>query len=239
MINQYKKGCGYSYVAGFFPLMYLLEYKKQYLDRVYVSEEAVGTEGFKKIQSLVSKDQIIVSSKAVSKLGEKGNDHVIGVFRTYEDALQKEEDHIVLVNPMDLGNIGNIMRSMLAFGYHNLAIITPCGDYLNPKVIRSSMGSFFKMNIETFPSFQAYLKAYPRTYFPFILQTSKPLSQITTIENKPIALVFGNEAKGLPHEVWNENNVRIEQSNDVDSLNLSTAVAIALHDFKYHVKRKG
>ena len=45
----------------------------------------------------------------------------------------------------------------------------------------------------------------------------------------PLALVFGNEAAGLPETIDNENNVRIEQSDEVDSLNLTTSIAIALY----------
>lgn len=238
MINQYKKGYEYSYVSGFFPLMYLLEYKKEYLIRVYVSEDAINTEGYKKICELVDKEKIVISSKAVEKLGEKGNDHVIGVFSLYELKLNPNKDHIVLVNPMDLGNIGNIMRSMLAFNYNDLAIIKPSGDYFNPKVIRSSMGAFFKMNIESFSSFEEYINKYKRDYYPFILQTNNALSSLKSIKKDPIALVFGNEAKGLDSSFRNNNSIKIEQSNDVDSLNLSTAVAIALHYFKYTIERK-
>jgi len=238
MINQYKKGCGYSYISGYFPLMYLLEYKKEYLDRIYVSEKALNSDAILKIKKLVDSDKIIVSSKAVEKLGEKDNDYVIGVFKTYEEKLLDKEDHVVLVNPMDLGNIGNIMRSMLAFGYSNLAIVTPSGDYFNPKTIRSSMGAFFKMRIQSFSSFEEYKEKYPRDYYPFILQTDRLLSSIESVNKNPIALVFGNEAQGLSKDIWNNNSIKIEQSNEVDSLNLATSVAIALHDFKYRIKRK-
>lgn len=237
MTNQYKKGCGYSYTEGFFPTICLLEHQKDEVERIYVSEEAVETEGYKKIESLVPKDLIVVSSKAVSKLGEKGNDHVIGVFKTHEEELLPSTDHVVMVNPQDMGNVGNAMRTMLAFGFKDLALITPCADWLNPKAVRASMGAFFSVRKQAFPSFEAYLKAYPHDYYPFVLQTDNVLSSVNQIPNKPIALVFGNEASGLPRDLFNENSIRIEESDEVDSLNLTTAIAVALHDFRYRIKR--
>ena len=46
------------------------------------------------------------------------------------------------------------------------------------------------------------------------------------------ALVFGNEATGLPTSIYNSNNVKIEQSDEVDSLNLTTSIAIGLYELK-------
>ncbi|MDY4828675.1 MAG: TrmH family RNA methyltransferase [Bacilli bacterium] len=44
--------------------------------------------------------------------------------------------------------------------------------------------------------------------------------------------MFGNEATGLSDDYLNENAVRIEQSDEVDSLNLATAVVVALYYLK-------
>lgn len=61
-----------------------------------------------------------------------------------------------------------------------------------------------------------------------MLQAKRGLKEISTF-NSPFALVFGNEATGLPITFLNDEAVKIEQSDEVDSLNLHTAVAIALY----------
>lgn len=237
MVKQYKKGCGYSYTAGFFPTINLILNKKELVREVYVSDEAIKTEGYKKLITLINKGKIIVSSKAVEKLGGKGNDHVIAVFDEYEQKLSVDHDHVVLVNPMDMGNLGNIMRTMLAFGYKDLAIVLPASDMFNPKTVRASMGAMFSIRIQQFKSFEDYLKAYPRTYYPFILQTDKTLGKTDEVKKDKLALVFGNESSGLPKEIWNQNSLKIEESDEVDSLNLTTAVAVALYNFRYRIRR--
>ncbi len=230
MIKTYSKDLDYSYTEGFFPTFEMIQNKKEQFRFLYVASDAAESDGLKKLKTLVDSKKIIVSDKAFGIVKSKENSHVIGVFEKYESKLDSSENHLVMVNPSDMGNLGNAMRSLLAFGYHDLALIEPCADRFNPKVIRSSMGAFFKIRIETFSSFEEYLSEYKREYYPFVLDTSNPLSEVSF--KKPCSLVFGNEATGLPSSIHNKNNVRIEQSDEVDSLNLTTSIAIALYELK-------
>lgn len=54
-----------------FPTINLIDNKKELVKEIYVSEEALKTEGYKKLMTLVDKNKVIVSSKAVEKLGGK------------------------------------------------------------------------------------------------------------------------------------------------------------------------
>ncbi len=230
MIKPYTKDLEYSYTEGFFPTFEMIQHKKEQFRAVYVAEDALDSDGFKKIQKLVSKDKIIVSDKAFRIVKSKENAHIIGVFDKFSSELDKDSDHLVMVNPSDMGNLGNAMRTLLAFGYHDLALIKPCADLFNPKAVRASMGAIFKIRIECFDSFESYIEKYPRTFYPFVLDTSRPLHDIQFTH--PCSLVFGNEATGLPQSIHNENNVRIEQSDEVDSLNLTTSIAVAFYELK-------
>lgn len=230
MIKPYTKDSELSYTEGFFPTFEMLLNHKDDFVMLYVSTDAIDSDGFKKLQSIVPKDKIIVSDKAFSITKSKGNSHVLGVFKKFDMHLLKDENHLVMVNPSDMGNLGNAMRTLLAFGYHDLAIIEPCADIFNPKTVRASMGALFKIRVKTFSSFDLYIKQYPREYYPFVLQESTPLNEMKFIS--PCALVFGNEATGLPSSLRNSNNVRIEQSDEVDSLNLTTSIAIGLYKLK-------
>lgn len=236
--TRYTRGCGFSLAAGFFPVLTLCERRIDLLKTVYVSEDAVSSEAFTRLRELVDPSRIVVSTRAVEKLGSKENDHAVAVFRTEEQKLDPSLDHTVLVNPSDMGNLGNTMRTMLAFGYRDLALITPCADHFNPRVVRASMGAFFSVRVQLFDSFDNYLKEYPRPFYPFVLQTERTLSSLESLPSRPLALVFGNEATGLPASFRTPDALRIEQSEDVDSLNLTTAIAVALYDFRYRIKRR-
>jgi len=235
MIQKYSKDLDYSYTEGFFPTFELLHHHKEKARLFYVSSDALESEGYKKLVEEVGKDKVIVSDKVFAKVGSKENAHVLGVFEKYSLPLNQKEDHLVMVNPSDMGNLGNAMRTILAFGYHDLALIEPCADRFNPKTIRASMGAFFSLRIESFPSFEEYQRKYPRPFYPFVLDTSRPLHEVKFLS--PCSLVFGNEATGLPQSIHNENNVRIEQSDEVDSLNLTTSIAIAFYQLSQQRKK--
>lgn len=226
-MKPYSKDQDTTFAIGFFSVIQLLETHPGKVKTIYVSEDSLESEGYRKILSLVDKRKIVVSSKAIEKISRKENGHVMAEFEKWHEPLSSKEDHLVMVHPMDKGNLGNAMRSLLAFGFHDLALIEPCADDLDPKTIRASMGAFFHIRVERFPDFRSYLEKYPRTYYPFVLQEAKPLKEV--VFTSPLALVFGNEATGLDSSFYNGNNVRIEQSDEVDSLNLTTSIAIALY----------
>ena len=234
MIQKYNKDLDYSYTEGFFPTFELIKNKKEQVKAVYVHSDSIDTPGYEKLTKLLRKDQIIQSDKVFNKIASKENAHVLGVFEKFETKLNANENHLVMVNPSDMGNLGNAMRTLLAFGYQDLALIKPCADRFNPKAVRASMGALFKIRIEEFSSFDDYINKYPREYYPFVLDTSTPLHEIRF--SNPCSLVFGNEATGLPSTIHNRNNVRIEQSDEVDSLNLTTSIAIGLYELKMQGK---
>ena len=94
----------------------------------------------------------------------------MGVFKKYENSLDHTKNQVLLVNPGDMGNLGTIIRVMLGFNYNNLAIIKPCIDIFDPKVIRASMGSLFSMNIKLYDSYKDYAQENQNLKFPFMLK---------------------------------------------------------------------
>ena len=128
-----------------------------------------------------------------------------------------------------MGNLGTIMRTMLGFSYHDLAIIEPAADLFNPRVIRASMGALFQVRTQTFRSFTDYWGSHANhTLYP--LMTDGKISLSEAILDKPHALVFGDEGNGLGQEYHQYGtSLRIPQSKEVDSLNLALAVGITLY----------
>ena len=63
-----------------------------------------------------------------------------------------------------------------------------------------------------------------------MLKGSETLNQVTGKVQRPLSLVFGNEARGLP-DAFAEYGipVRIPHSNRIDSLNLAIAAGIGMY----------
>ncbi|MCH5351816.1 MAG: TrmH family RNA methyltransferase [Clostridiales bacterium] len=227
MVKKYKKDDACSYALGGALVVELLKNKPAAARCVYVSPKASGGAAIE----LARKNgvEIIESEKAFNILSPKENCFVIGVFDKFEQKISGERHHVVLVNPSDCGNLGTIMREVAAFDCADLVIIRPAADPFDPKTVRASMGAVFNIGFKCYNSFDEYIKEFAdREVVPFMLNGS-PLSKTEFSRNKKYSLTFGNEATGLPESFEKYGAVRIEQSDKLDSLNLSVAAAVALY----------
>ena len=227
MVKKYKKTDGISYALGATVTMELLNRRANLARCVYVSPKSDVTAVTKRASELGI--PVVESEKAFNILSPKENCYVIGEFNKFCSHAQADRHHVVLVNPSNSGNLGTIMRDVAAFDCADLIIIRPAVDSFDPKTVRASMGAVFGINTELFDSFEDYIKKYgDRVVMPFMLSGS-PFSKTAFDTSKKYSLVFGNEATGLPESYKAYNPVRIEQSEKVDSLNLSVAVSVALY----------
>lgn len=247
-LSRYKRSASVSYALGATIVYELYKTHPELIARVFLRPDIDHGQDLQHLLSLL-KDQrieIIESSKAFNILGAKDNCLLIAEFQKPGTHLESTSDtpHVVLVNPSDAGNLGTIMRTAVAFGYENLALIEPCVDPYDPKAIRASMGAVFHLRVEVLQSFQNYLDhntspSENRQFYAFMLNKNATSLPELTLPNTPnYGLIFGNEAAGLPRDFCERHEedanikpVFIPQSANVDSLNLSTAASIALYEF--------
>ena len=228
----YKKGDETSYTLGVFPTIELLKTRSQDVLRVVVHSSIEQNKGYPLIQEVCQQHHIPIDihDKTIDKLSPKNNCYAIGIFKKYHSDIV-EGNHVVLVNPMDMGNMGTIMRTMLGFHYQNLIIVKPAVDVFDPKVIRASMGAIFHLNIQYYDDFETYYYQYQHhEFYPLMLKGAKNIHKVST--NHTHSLVFGNESSGLPDEYLEYGqSVFIPHSEDIDSLNLSMALGLTLFHF--------
>ena len=237
-LEAYRSDLDYSYAPGVFPSMECLLYRPETVRRLLVHSAAAGREGVGKLTALAAEHQIRIeeADRALGRISGKENCYAAAVFGKFRDPLRNDLPHIVLHRPGDSGNIGTILRTALGFGMEDVVMIRPCADVFDPRTVRASMGSLFRLRVRVFDSFEEYRAEFPeRKLYPFMLDASVPLQEIREIP-KAYSLVFGNEGSGLPAEFASLGQaVRIESNEKVDSLNLAAAAAIGI----YHFSRKG
>lgn len=230
--EKYDKNGEVSYSLGAYPTFELVKNKPKQVVCVLVHSKANATDELNKLKNLCKQNgiEIYEDDKSINRLSPKENCFVVGVFKKYSSSLSADKQ-IVLYNPSDMGNLGTIMRSMLGFGYTDLAIIKPAVDPFNPKVVRASMGAIFMLNVVEFEDVESYLKSNNFTKYFFMLNGKNQLGKfVCPIKN--YALVFGNEAHGLPQNLLTAGeSVRIVHNNKIDSLNLPISVGMAIYEF--------
>lgn len=232
-IKKYSKDGNISFSFGAFPTYELISKKSEQVVEIILHEKISDTPDLQKIISLAKEKNIPIKTqgKLIEKLSGKGNIYVMGVFKKYSSKVDNNQNQVLLVSPSDMGNVGTIMREMLGFGYTNLSIVKPCVDIFDPKVIRASMGAIFGLNIELFDDIKNYLDINQNAKYPFMLKASPHLQSIDNIST-PHTLIFGNEATGLSDNYLNLGQpLIIKHTSNIDSLNLSMSVGIALYEF--------
>ncbi|MCL2361568.1 MAG: TrmH family RNA methyltransferase [Defluviitaleaceae bacterium] len=226
-IQIYKNELDYSYVLGAYATFELLAVRPEQITQVFVHS---AYKDIIQLQVLCNERSIALTQndRVFKRLSQKENSFVIGQFSKYISRLSDTQPHVVLVNPNDMGNLGTIIRTLAGVGITNLAIITPGADYWNPKVVRASMGALFRLNIETFTSFDEYQHHFEtHEIYPFMIDGDIELGPNNIPYSKKYSLVFGNEATGLPESFRRVGtSVQILQSNMIDSYNLAVSVGI-------------
>lgn len=232
-MKVYQKDATESYTLGVFPTIELLENQMQHVKRVILSSKSEKNQGVIKIRKLCEENHIEIETndKTIQKLSKKDNCYAIGVFTKYDATLEANQNHVVLVNPGDMGNLGTMIRTMLGFGIEDLAIIRPGVDIYDPKVIRASMGAVFHIRFHYFDCFEDYLKHYQdHAIYCLMLKGATNIHHLQ--KQMPYSVVFGNESSGLPDQFLHYGkSVLIPHLPVIDSLNLSMALGITLYEF--------
>lgn len=137
-------------------------------------------------------------------------------------------DTVVLWDVADPGNAGAIVRSAAAFGFA-VAVTQGTADLWSPKAIRAAAASQFRTTV-------AELGAHPLAELrsvglePAAAATSGGVSPEDWSGRRPVALIVGNEARGLPEDVSGAvAAISIELEGGVDSLNAAVAAGVLLH----------
>lgn len=141
---------------------------------------------------------------------------------------------VALDNIGDPGNLGTIIRLCDWFGIKDLICSTNTVDCFNPKVVQASMGSLTRVNI-TYLDLEDYLKNQQMKLIYGTFVDGKSIYS-STVRNKGV-LVLGNEANGIGEEIEKivTDRIAIPQfghRKETESLNVATAAAIMLSEFK-------
>lgn len=150
---------------------------------------------------------------------------------------KKEEDNIgekilILDDIQDPGNLGTIIRSAVAFGIDTLVLSPNTVDLYNPKVIRSTQGMIFHLNIIIRP-LNEFIENLKKDNYKIL--GTKVTSGIDVKESKTyshFALIMGNEGSGVKEEILDscDECLYIKMNEECESLNVGVATSILLYE---------
>ena len=151
-----------------------------------------------------------------------------------EKLLNLENPHfIVLDNLQDPGNAGTIIRTAEGAGVDAVFLSRESVDVYNPKCIRSTMGSVYRMPIIYVDDLIKLLERFKEkeiTSYAAHLDGKQAYDQEDY--QKGTAILIGNEGNGLRDEVANQADiwVKIPMCGEVESLNAAIAASIMMFE---------
>ena len=144
---------------------------------------------------------------------------------------------IVLEAVSNVDNIGGIFRTVSGLGGHAVVVGPGCGDPLYRKAIRTSMGAALRVPFARATAWPQALQDLRASGFTLVGLTpgpgSEPLEDVAADlrARARVALMVGAEGAGLSAAALGcaDVRVRIPMAPGIDSLNVTTATAIALY----------
>jgi len=206
--------------------------------KIYVSENFTQSneEAIKKISS----EYEVVSDSVFSQISDtKTPQGILAIIKMLDysiDDLIKEMPLIAIIeNLQDPGNLGTIIRTGEGAGISGVLMSSNTVDIYNPKTIRSTMGSIFRV---PFVYEDDLLKAIEliknRNVTIYAAHLDGKNSYTAEKYSGPSAFLIGNESNGLTDEVAKKADVliRIPMCGKVESLNAAIATTVLLYEAK-------
>ncbi|MCX5830242.1 MAG: RNA methyltransferase [Deltaproteobacteria bacterium] len=170
----------------------------------------------------LSQDQAPEGVMAVVKMPTPGN---------WQARLQEAPGHVLLVDGINNpNNLGAIMRTAHWFGFAMVFLSTGAVDWTHPKVVRTSMGSIF--HLEIFDNLN-FLEILPFIRSTHLLIGSDVRHGVSPHRQKErTALLLGSESHGVPNEFLEiiDEQWHIPGAGRAESLSLPQAAAIMMYE---------
>ncbi len=135
----------------------------------------------------------------------------------------------------DPGNLGTAIRACDWFGIRSILLSEGSVDPYNPKTVRSTMGSIFRVRCVPFADFdQVAGAARDRGYAICAAEADAPPARSEDWHRGKVLLLFGNEAHGIDPGYRDriDRSISIPRYGEAESLNVSMACAILLAQYR-------
>ncbi len=204
-------------------------------------------------RDLESKNIEVEDIKTLSyrKVGLTGQENIQGVIADIKDpkiyslqdliAMNKDNDNakfLILDQIEDPQNFGAIIRNAAAFGVDAIIYPTRQAAKLTPTVMKTSAGNWMNVKLCETGSLNSVIQVLKDNFYWIVttaLDANASMDEIKEL-NKPMAIILGNEGKGVRKTLQEKSDfrIKIDMNPEVESLNVSSAAAVLLHYLYKH-----
>ena len=236
--KKYRDEYGEYIVEGIKLINEAIE-EKQDVKKIIVCDNCNKSEKINQeaMYEVAKKDCVYVDEKVFNSITEVQNPQgilaVIGK-QNKEKEIDFSEDMIVVLDDIqDPGNLGTILRTVDSVGLKQIIVSKKSGDVFNSKVVRSTMGAIFRVNVIESDNLVETIKQLKKHKFEVISTSLDTDKSMYDIEYKKTVIVIGNEANGVSKEIqeMSDKKIKIPMLGKTESLNASVATGIVLYEY--------
>ena len=216
--------------------------EKANIKQVVICDDCEKTSNISKelMYEIARYECIYVTKKIFDSLTDVSNPQGILaiVEKNNTSPIKYTEDIIVALDGLqDPGNLGTILRTLDSANLSQIIVSKDTVDAYNPKVVRSTMGAIFRINIVEANNLKETLSEIKKHKYKIMCTDLKAKKNIYEIDYNKKILVIGNEANGVSKEILEiaDEKIIIPMLGKTESLNASVATSIIIYEY---VRRK-
>jgi len=209
------------------------------IEKIIICEESTKTAEISKnlMYEIAKYDCIYVTDKIFKTISQVMNPQgIMAIIKKNKERpiIKYDEDVIVALDDIqDPGNLGTILRTVDSIGLKQLIVSKGTADVFNPKVVRSSMGAIFRVEVIEVENLKETIEMMKRNNYELVVTSLQTESSIYDVDYNKKIIVIGNEANGVSPEIQNiaDKKIKIPMLGKTESLNASVATAIILYEY--------
>ena len=213
--------------------------EKAEIESIVICEDCVNEGSIdKKIMYEIAKfNCIYISSKLFNTITDVSNPQgILAVIKRAEKQpkIKFDEDVIIVLDGIqDPGNLGTILRTVDSANLKQIVLSKETADVFNSKVVRSTMGAIFRINVIKSEDLVKDLIDIKEHGFKIVVTSLDTEDSVYDIDYMKKVIVIGNEANGVSKEVQEiaDNKVIIPMLGKTESLNASVAAGIMIYEY--------
>ena len=178
-------------------------------------------------------ESVVISPSELARISSlRSPNKVLAVVKKSNDKINTDSSGLTLAldGIQDPGNFGTILRIADWFGIHDLICSKDTVEIYNPKVVQSSMGAIFRINVH-YENLGDWLKNESRPIYGALLEGENTYQESLP---KDAILLMGNEGNGISKDLipFITNPLTIPAFGQAESLNVAVATGILVSEFK-------
>lgn len=215
-----------------------LEVPEFLIREVYITENFLENADAEMVKKLAGTGYETVSEQVFGKMSDTKTPQ--GILAVLAQQKYKKEELmgtfpllLLLENIQDPGNLGTIMRTAEGAGVTGVILSPDCADIYQPKVVRSTMGSLFRVpfyRTESLHKEIEFLQNRSVKVYAAYLESSECYDTVSYLHG--CAFLIGNEGSGLTREtaMAADTRIRIPMAGKLESLNAGVSAALLVYE---------